>query len=167
MTEPLTPPYRPAVERVRELLDYDPSTGLLTWRIDRPMRRAGQVAGGLSNGYIVVSIDDRRYKAHRIAWMLSHGEWPEHFIDHINGTKTDNRIANLRDVPHRVNMQNIRCALPSNESGFLGVSPASKRFKATIRTPNGTLYLGTFSTAEVAHAAYLTAKRLLHEGCTI
>ena len=164
----------PDAERLRALLQYDPETGVLRWAVSRRGRvaRPGVVAGRPNRaGYIRVKIDGFSYAAHRIAWVIVHGERPRGDIDHINGDRADNRLANLRDVPRRVNRQNMRRALARSKTGLLGVTCSPKRsrqpFSARI-TVNGTTHrLGYFATAQLAHAAYLAAKRQLHEGNTL
>lgn len=155
------------LERVKELLSYDPETGVFTWKVSRNNQiRAGMIAGkGLnSEGYHRIFIDGKFYGAHRIAWFYMMGIWPD-FVDHINWVKTDNRFANLRDVSNSVNQQNQRKAHKHNLSGLLGVSAKeSGRFSANIRLNGKRHYLGTFHTAEAAHAAYLNAKCELHKG---
>ena len=90
-------------------------------------------------------------------------------IDHINGNRTDNRIANLRAVTRGGNMQNQRRAHASNTSGLLGVyyKPKNKKWAAQIQANKKRMNLGLFKTAEEAHTAYLKAKRELHDTCTI
>lgn len=159
-------------ERLRAALQYDPETGTLVWR-ESNGRRAykGAAAGGkCPKGYITISLDGGRYKAHRLAWLHVHGIWPEGQIDHINGAPGDNRIANLRDVDVSTNQQNLRRARSNNrQSGLLGVRKMSKttRWWATISVNGGRIYLGSYATPDEAHQAYLTAKRKLHKGCTI
>jgi hypothetical protein len=86
-------------ERARELLDYDPATGLLTWKISHGAARKGKVAGSLrKTGYRSVVMDDKNYYTHRVCWLMTYGAWPEHTINHINGDKSDNRIENLEDI---------------------------------------------------------------------
>jgi hypothetical protein len=96
------------------LLEYDPATGELHWRVARNGRmRVGQLAGSWSNGYIAVNVDGRKVYAHRIVWLLCKGEWPKQYIDHINGDRADNRIENLRDVSQVINgRNNARCRNP-------------------------------------------------------
>jgi hypothetical protein len=156
-------------EQLRELLSYDRETGIFRWNVANKRVRIGSDAGHLHpSGYRRIGIYRRVYSAHRLAWLYVHGAFPLGDIDHINGARDDNRIANLRDVPHAVNMQNLRTAPRTNiESGLLGVSTSLGRWKAQIRLNGSRMYLGTFSTPEEAHAAYLEAKRLLHLGCTI
>lgn len=158
------------IERLNELLAYDPTTGLLTWKLTRNSRiKAGDAAGGLDkHGYIVVRIDFVQYGAHRVGWAIHTGTWPKGDIDHINGVVGDNRISNLRDVPRAENLQNQRRAHRDSRSGILGVYlMADGRFTSRI-TKNYKRYdLGDFHTAAEASAAYLTAKRLLHAGCQI
>ena len=121
-----------------------------------------------SNGYAVIKVDSVTYKAHRLAWLCVHGEWPAGQIDHINGSRTDNRIANLRDVPHLINAQNRRRANRNNSTGLLGVSHGKAGgYVATICVGSKTEYLGVFSSAEEAHQMYLLAKRQKHLGATI
>lgn len=161
--------------RLSELLNYDPDTGVLTWTTTRRgqngFSNAGQVAGGLRNagGYIRISIDGNSYQAHTLAWLLVYGVLPAGDIDHINGQKADNRIANLRDVSRSVNLQNMRKPRSTNTTGYLGVSffKRTGKFTAEITTNYKKKNLGYFSTAEEASAAYLKAKREQHEGCTI
>ena len=97
------------------------------------------------------------------------GAWPEHDVDHINGVRNDNRWSNLREVTRTVNIQNQRIAQTRNVAGLLGVSfeKARNKYKAGIVAGGKYHNLGRFNTAEEAHAAYLKAKRELHEGCTI
>lgn len=158
-------------EGLKAVLDYNLESGLFHWRTYTSGQiRAGDVAGGLSAfGYVRVKINGKRYMAHRLAWLYIHGNWPQGDIDHINGDKTDNRIANLRDVPAVTNQQNRRAATKRNATGFLGVSARSDRqgFRAQIYVNKRQVFLGNFDTAESAHAAYLLAKRSLHEGCSI
>jgi hypothetical protein len=156
------------------LLHYDPESGIFTRKEQRGREQAGSVAGGLSAyGYHSMVIDYRRYKNHRLAWFYVHGRWPQGDIDHINGDRSDNRIANLREVSRSVNLQNQRKANQRNKSGFLGVALMSARklsrrpYVATIKANGKLLHLGRFATAEEAHSAYLSKKRELHEGCTI
>ena len=161
--------------RVRELLHYDPTTGIFTRKIRTAQRhKVGDradflVTSGNSEGYHRVSFDSERYLAHRVVWLYVHGKWPELDIDHINGDKGDNRLENLREVDRRTNLENQR--LPKGEntsSGFLGVTVRNKcRYIAKIQTDGKTIYLGVFDSGQEAHAAYLVAKRKLHEGCTI
>jgi hypothetical protein len=156
-------------ERLVDSLAYDDSTGILTW--SKPPRRgvsSGLVAGHAhSQGYLTVGFEGRVYFAHRLAWRLAHGAWPEMHIDHINGIKTDNRLCNLRDVSRRANLQNRRGPTRSNTSGWLGVRMSEGRYVAQIGCGGKTKYIGSFNTGEQAHAAYLMEKRRLHEGCTI
>jgi len=152
-------------ERLRELLHYDPETGLFTRRVNRQGRwgKAGSVAGHINpRGYRVIWIGCN-WMAHRLAWLYVHGAWPEGQLDHINQDKTDNRIENLRLVTHAENMQN-RPHQRNNVSGFKGVAPCKKtgRWQALICSNNKQIYLGLFATPELAHAAYCDAAARLH-----
>ncbi len=157
-------------ERLRELLHYNPETGIFS----RPINRGGEVAGAVvgcltANGYWLIGVDYRRYRAHRLAWLYMYGNWPTRHIDHLNGNRTDNRIANLRDVDRATNMQNMRKALSTNRCGLMGVSfhRQSGLWAARLVARGKIHSLGYHRTPEAAHEAYLAAKRKLHEGCTI
>lgn len=156
-------------ERLRELLSYDQETGVFTWRVQTNNRvKVGMVAGSLNGqGYVQLRVDGIRYAAHRLAWLYVHGEWPKHQIDHINGSKADNRIANLRDGTQSLNQQNRRTALSTNKTGFLGVASFKGKFRALIYVKGKHVELGSFETPERAHAVYIEAKRKYHEGCTL
>lgn len=156
--------------RVVEHLHYDGASGVFTWKKSpTPRIPAGSVAGSISDkSYLVIVCMGRLLQAHRIAWLLTHGKWPLGDIDHINGNRTDNRIANLRDVTRSVNQQNLKGARRDNTTGHLGVKRARNgRFEARINLHGRYVHIGTFPTAAEAHAAYLTTKRNHHEGCTI
>lgn len=157
-------------ERIKEVLRYDPDTGLFHWNIRRGRCAAGEIAGTpQSKGYLSIRVDTKRYLSHRLAWFYMTGKWPVDQVDHINGERTDNRFVNLRDVTAQANQQNQRHAQTGNTSNFLGVSfyKAYGKYKAEISRAGVYKFLGYFITPEAAHAAYLTAKRELHEGCTI
>lgn len=162
-------PHMVEVEKLREVFSYDAETGILTWRDRVGNVAAGSVAGRITNkGYIQIGVCGKRYMAHRLAWAYVHGYWPNGDIDHIDGDRLNNRIANLRDVSRAVNSQNERRARSSNKScGLLGVSASLSKWRALIRVDGKKLYIGTFDTPKAAHEAYLSAKRELHEGCTI
>jgi len=152
--------------RLRELLHYDPETGVFTHICPRQRVVLGSVAGSLGqNGYRKHRLDGVTFSGHRLAWLYMTGDWPKGQIDHINGIRDDNRISNLRDVPQAINSQNRRTAL--NSTGFLGVSKHHKQFRAEISMNNRAVVLGTFRTPEEAHAVYVQAKRKMHAGCTI
>lgn len=157
-------------QRLRELLHYDPETGVFTRKACYSKLWLGAIAGTLTaHKYVTIRIDGYRVKAHRLAWLYVTGSWPENFIDHINGIRFDNRFANLRDVTASVNSQNIKKARGNSGHGVLGVGRQSTgtTWIARIRVGGVAHYLGNFPTAEDAHAAYVEAKRRLHEGCTI
>lgn len=151
-------------QRLRELLRYDPETGVFTRRVKTSARTfVGKVAGAASSGgYLQIRVDSARYLAHRLAWLYMNGEWPKQCIDHINGIRTDNRITNLRDVSSGVNAQNVHNS--KGRSGLVGVSVHRHGFVAFIGKNHSVTYLGIFKTAEEARAAYIVAKRQLHDG---
>lgn len=94
--------------QARELLDYDPSTGVFAWSLSPANRsKAGRRVGTIAkNGYVMIAILGKTRLAHRLAWLITFGRFPEYGIDHINQVKTDNRIVNLRDAPQSVNSKN-------------------------------------------------------------
>lgn len=159
-------------ERARSILAYDKATGVLTW-IAKPGPRApvivGAQAGSLHkrSGYMTVQIDGVAYRAHRVAWLIETGAWPSGEIDHRNGRRSDNRWGNLRDLPFGVNQENRTSSQVNSATRLLGVSKNRKGFQATISLRGKNKNLGVFPTAEMAHEAYLSAKRQLHVGCTI
>lgn len=150
-------------DRLHEVLDYDQNTGVFVWKRKTGSRAVpGQVAGcDHSLGYRFVCVDGKRYKEHRLAWFYVHGQWPVGEVDHIDGSRNNNAIENLRDVSKSVNQQNLREAKSHSKSGLLGV---------TKRRSGGwcaRITIGTYDTPEEAHAAYVEAKQRLHPGCTI
>jgi hypothetical protein len=150
--------------RLRELFHYNPENGEFL----RNGRRVGFLVP--PKNYRRVLVDGRQWLEHRLAWLYMNGSWPCGQIDHINGVKTDNRIANLRDVTAATNMENMRRPMSHNKSsGILGVTWAKneKKWKAQISVGGTTRHLGYSDTPEDAREIYLAAKRRLHEGCTI
>ncbi len=158
-------------QRLRELLSYDPETGVFTRLVYASSHATiGRAAGGLSSsGYIYIAIDGRKYQAHRLAWLYTHGCWPALEVDHINGVKFDNRISNLRDVSRTDNARNFLGPTKRNaSSGVLGVTPCGDRWRAAVTVSRKRIHVGVFDTKEAAHDAYLKAKRVLHAGgCTL
>lgn len=168
------PQRRPlTAERLRELLHYDPETGVFTRRVTTGGRyggAAGTHPGTLSDqGYWMISVCSKQHRAHRLAWLYVTGAWPTGEIDHLNGERIDNRWENLRDVQRHVNAQNKRRAQSNSKTGLLGACWATRDqcFISRIKADGKYRSLGAFKTAEAAHAAYVDAKRRLHEGCTI
>ncbi len=158
--------------RLREVLSYNPQTGAFFWRVFRSGRAIpGQQAARepRRSGYATVFVDGYLYAAHRLAWLYVTGEWPKGYIDHADGSKSNNVFSNLREATHRQNMENQRNAHRNNKTGLLGVTlhPKNRKYQARIQVDGRPQSLGYFQTPEEAHAAYLEAKRRLHDGCTI
>jgi hypothetical protein len=154
-----------SAQEVRELLDYDPATGVFTWRKDRRGKakvgdRAGSVVDG---GYTLISINDRLYKAHRLAWLLVHGEWPAVHIDHINRDGSDNRISNLRLVSDAENAQNV-VAQKNSKTGIRGVSwkKSSGKWCAQVSKNRKIAYIAYFDNIADAERAVIEARRKIH-----
>lgn len=160
-------------EQLKQVLSYDESTGIFTWLSSHSRNaRTGGTAGSKSDkcggGYVSIRVCGYYCGAHRLAWLYVYGKWPSGEIDHINGNKRDNRISNLRDVTRRVNRENQRGGRHSKNVGApLGAFPYRTGWKSKIVVRGKQHHLGYFATSEEAHAAYVNAKRQLHEGCSI
>lgn len=143
-------------ERLIECLHYSPADGLFTW-IAKPSSRSNIKVGdkaGVKNkrGYIVIQIDNKKYKAHRLAWLYNYGKFPDGVIDHINRDTSDNRIENLRDVTQSINLKNRRLS-SSNKSGKSGVYKQGNSWIAQINSEGVREYIGSFKTKEEATVA--------------
>jgi hypothetical protein len=157
-------------ERLKELLHYDPDTGVFTWRVWRGFNaKPGAVAGSKHGKYLGISIDKTKYYAQRLAWVYMTGAWPINEIDHRDTDKFNNRFANLREATHSDNQQNLRKARSHNHAGFLGVHLDHRvgRYMSRITVAGKEHYLGCYATAEEAHEVYIAAKRRLHEFGTL
>lgn len=153
----------PTQARVKELLDYNPETGVFTWKVNRTRGvKAGDAAGTInrSHGYIIVCIDNRRYRGHRLAWFVVHGSWPAFDLDHVDTDRTNNCIKNLRPTDDTMNTGNSS-RYKNNTSGYKGVSwhKSKKAWFANIRVNGRLVCLGKFSDPQAAHNAYMTAAR--------
>jgi hypothetical protein len=153
------------------VLKYAPDTGYFHWKVDVARSvPAGSIAGTLSSqNRIRIAYNGKTYYAHRLAWLFTHGKWPDGVVDHIDGDPSNNKIDNLRDVSVVVNGQNRKGSQNNNHTGLLGVGwhKQAGKFQSRIKIGNKLIWLGLFLTAEEAHTAYLKAKRKYHEGCTI
>lgn len=147
-------------KRLREVLLYDPETGIFTWAKGA---RKGKVAGTAHDvrGFLKVSIANERHLLHRLAWLWMTGMHAPRNIEHVNGDRTDNRWANLR-LGH--NRQKATHRAPRCEPTALpGVVKVGDRFEALIETNRETLNLGSFATAEEARDAITLARRAARE----
>ena len=155
--------------------DYEPDTGALTWR-ERPQehfrnrrgwaiwngRYPGLAAGSRrKDGYILVNINKNRFYIHRVIWKWMTGEEPLATVDHKDVDPSDNRWAQLRNATKQQNQQNHPLST-ANKTGFKGVHKVYHRFQAFIRVDGRSKYLGTFATAEEAHAVYCAAAIEIH-----
>lgn len=150
-------------ERVNEMLSYNSETGVFVWKVDRSgATKAGTEAGSIrSDGYRSIFIADRRYPASHIAWILTYGEWPNGILDHISRDRADDRIANLRLADKSQNAANCH-KYRNNSTGFKGVHRVGNRYRAVVLKDRNRHYLGSYSTPEEAHEAYMAAAKELH-----
>lgn len=172
---PKTPAIMP--EQLRQLLDYDPNTGVLVWKYrsrewfksDRShsvwnRRFAGKQAFTAKDayGYHIGSVDSYATKAHRVAWALHTGEWPAGDLDHIDHDKANNRIANLREAGPPLNNKN-RPLQRNNTSGVNGVRwhKLTSKWVATIRVGGADKHLGLFNSKDEA----IKARQAFDQSC--
>lgn len=156
-------------EALRAAYCYDAASGNF-YRISAARgARPGRIVGNIdSGGYVRFEVHGAQYRAHRLAVLYVAGRWPAALVDHINGIRSDNRWVNLREADIKLNAENTKRARANNLScGFLGVTRRGPSFVAQIKADGAYRYLGSFTSGEAAHDAYLVAKRQLHAGCTI
>jgi hypothetical protein len=157
-------------ELANEFLEYNPETGVFIWKVrdrkhcksDRSCnmwnsRFANTVAGCINKEtkYRQIRVNGNLYKAHRLAWLLHYGAWPEDQIDHINNDPADNRIENLRKATSSQNNRN-RSSRKGSSSKYLGVSwyKNYNKWVAEIRVDGTRYHLGYFTVEEDAARAY-------------
>lgn len=151
-------------ERLKYLMRYDPHTGLFIRLIANSSRsRIGEIAGSIkSDGRIIIRVDYKMYKAHRLAWFYMTGAWPADQIDHIDGDPLNNRWGNLRLATNSENHCNKLS--PLNTSGYKGVRFEGRwnLWRAEIKRFGKVHWLGYFGSAEAAFAAYCAAAEIHH-----
>lgn len=150
-------------ERLREVLDYDPDTGIFTWKMRIGSAVAGKEAGCVVRysdrlSYKQLQVDGRLDTAHRLAWLYVYGEWPSELIDHKDGDGLNNRIDNLRLANKAQNSIN-RGPQANNTSGYKGVTWYARRKKWMVRlkVSGRPIFLGYFDDKEDAAKAYRAA----------
>ncbi len=157
---------------VRELFDYDPETGVLTWRVDRPQRiKAGMVAGSRDHKlYLRVKVNGVNYAAHRLIFLWMVGRWPTNDVDHEDLDKTNNRWKNLREATQAQNRQN-RAVRADSQTGFKGVvcrKPNQKTknyfatYQARIKVDGKYHYGKCYRTPDEAHIEYVAMSKQHH-----
>lgn len=153
------------VQRLREVLDYDPATGIFRWKIFMGSRALpGQQTGCPDHhGYLLIRVDKVVYKAHRLAWLWMTGQWPTKDVDHKNGRGSDNRWDNLREATMSQNLGNSKIRR-HNKSGRKGVSwsKAAKKWHAQIIVNRKNHHLGYYDDIDQAALAYAEAANRFH-----
>lgn len=156
----ITPDYLlPTLEDLKEFLHYDPVSGDIRWRKTKSNRALeGSVAGWTAPTGISIGFCRVLFKAHRVAWALHHGHWPDGVIDHINGDPCDNRLVNLRVVTQQQNTFNSGPS-KSNKCGVKGVYQRKDtgKWQAGIMLNRKKISLGSHATKELAASAYAKA----------
>lgn len=164
----------PSLERLRELLSYDETTGVLTWKTQPATSRSnisfnnkcgGKIAGTIgAKGYVMLGIGGVYYLAHRIIWKLMTGEDPVDQIDHEDADRGNNRWSNLRPASNGPNIQNSKLRT-DNTSGVKGVhwDSLAKKWRAVITTDGKSQRLGRFFSIEEA-ANVICAARMQQHG---
>lgn len=154
-----------ACERVRELLHYDPDTGIVRWRVNRDRAgraKAGDIVGRPDkDGYLKFTIESSSQYLHRVIWLYVTGHWPDERIDHRDGDPVNNRWANLREATPSQNGANRRLA-SNNRLGIKGVREFHGKYRATIMLNGEAIHLGTFNTPQEAAKVRALAARDLH-----
>ena len=160
----------PSLDELNDLLDYNPETGLFTWKKSRrgPRASTSSIAGCLhSTGYVYIAIKSKIYLAHRLAYKMYHGSDPVDMIDHIDMDRANNCIANLRDATYTQNGINSK-SKKNSFSGVKGVQPnrysaistsTASPWKAQIRVNKKSIHLGCYKTKEEAALAYEKAAK--------
>ena len=152
------------------MLTYDGRTGVFRWAVDAGKKvKVGQQAGSVDpSGYLRIGVKGSYVYAHILAFFIQGVAISEGLVvDHRNGKRSDVRWRNLRLVSRTANNQNERKARRNNSTGYLGVSKHRNGFRARITVNSAEHTLGVFKTPVEAYQAYVTAKRQLHEGCTL
>lgn len=147
-------------QQLKDRFLYDPDTGLFTYTSKAAVCvDVGQVAGCVepNDGYIFITVNYKTYRAHRLAFMYMLGRWPIQQVDHINGVRTDNRWANLREATPKQNNQNQRPG-KANKSGVVGVYKDRDKWRAIIYVDGRSIHLGTHASIEGAVAARRAAE---------
>ena len=143
-------------ERLTEKLTYDPETGAFLWRNPRAKWQIGVPAGNVNKclGYRQINIDKRLYYAHRLAWLYVHGMWPAATIDHVDGNRDNNRLANLRAATYGQNNRN-RGLRADNRFGCPGLQLSTTTGKWLLQMRGK--HLGVFESRDEAIATYKAA----------
>jgi len=150
-------------EELKELLNYNPETGIFTYKKKKAKCTPGKIAGTYHvNGYTHIQLNRKIYKAHRLAWLYVYGYFPQ-FIDHINCDRGDNRLCNLREATLTQNNQNTKIS-KNNTSGVKGVAwhKGAKKWCATMDANGKRMYLGLFTDLELAKLVIDEARAKYH-----
>lgn len=148
-------------EQVKRSFEYSPETGVLQ-RIERDGKR---YSGNLDDkGYIVLYLGKVRFLAHRIAWALMTGNWPDSPLDHIDGNRANNKWANLRKATPSQNMRNsaTKRTVHNLPRGVVPVRQKTPSFRARIQVNKRNIDLGVYPTPEEASEMYQLAADMLH-----
>ena len=145
-------------QKIDQVLSYNSENGELRWKVYVASNaKKGGLAGCIhKQGYRVIFYSGKSYSAHRLAWLLYYGDWPSYEIDHINSNRADNRISNLRDIPHVANMQNLK----KGRGDGLPYTAKTKsgKWSSVIKINGKAKYLGLFSNSQEAHDAAISHK---------
>lgn len=158
-------------ETLKNLLHYDPKTGIFTGKSTQGGIIAGMPRGSKnSRGYIQIKIKGKTYKAHRLAWLYVYGYFPNNQVDHIDHNVANNVITNLRECSPSENQQNqIKAHCNNKSSQYLGVSfhKRENNFRARIIINGKYIQIGSYPTKIEAYNAYLAKKAEIHKFSTL
>lgn len=156
-------------DQLKDALSYDAESGAFVWKIAIGRKiRPGRAAGANKDGYTTINLCGERFLAHRLAWMFVNGSFPDGLIDHIDGNKSNNAIANLRIATASENGQNRKLPNKNNKCGLIGARfvESKNKFVASIRIDGKSKHIGYFKSAELAHSAYISSKKEVHPFAT-
>jgi hypothetical protein len=145
-------------ERLKEVLNYNHCTGEFS---PRNGVHRGRSIGSLDQGYIRITVDNRAYRAHRLAFLYMMGSFPEGLIDHKNGLRSDNKWLNLRECTHTQNRLNVK---RQKKTGYKNVhwDKKTKCWLVKLQKNKRVEYFGYYKDEELAGLVAQEARNKYH-----